>query len=86
VHALHDLHLAASTPDARYLAVFSDDRVLNFRRLGDTQPEPARRTEGADHSRGPGFRFDERALDRYAADRYAADRYAADRYALDAWA
>lgn len=76
MHALHDLHLAASTPDARYLAFVSDDRVLNFRRLGDTQPEPARRTEGADHSRGPGFRFDERALDRYAADRHPLDAWA----------
>lgn len=38
-HWFHDLHvhLVAATPNARYVEHFSDDQVLNFRRLIDTQ-------------------------------------------------
>ncbi|MDP1535339.1 MAG: mandelate racemase/muconate lactonizing enzyme family protein, partial [Rubrivivax sp.] len=40
-HWFHDLHapLAAATPNARYVEFFTDDQVLNFRRLIDNQLE-----------------------------------------------
>ena len=40
-HWLHDLHahLVASTPNARYVVFFSDDQVLNFRKLINRQLE-----------------------------------------------
>lgn len=60
------MHLVACTPNARYVAFFSDDQVLNFRRLVDTQPESARGELKLPTTPGPGFRFDERALDAWA--------------------
>ena len=39
-HAYHEmhLHLAASTSNALFVEVFTDDQIVNFRRLLDTQP------------------------------------------------
>ena len=38
-HWFHDLHihLVASTPNSPYVEFFSDDKVLNFRKIIDTQ-------------------------------------------------
>jgi L-alanine-DL-glutamate epimerase-like enolase superfamily enzyme len=72
-HWFHDLHvhLVAATPNARFVEYFSDDQVLNFRRLVDTQLRfdqgrlllPARP--------GLGFRFDTRAVEQYAIEAWA---------------
>jgi L-alanine-DL-glutamate epimerase-like enolase superfamily enzyme len=72
-HWFHDLHvhLVAATPNARFVEYFSDDQVLNFRRLVDTQLQ-------FDHGRlllpktpGLGFRFDTRAVEQYAIEAWA---------------
>ena len=69
-HWFHDLHvhLVAATPNARYVEFFPDDKVLNFRRLIDTQL----RHEGGNlilpQTPGLGFDFDEQAVKRYALD------------------
>ncbi len=73
-HWFHDLHvhLVASTPNARFVEFFPDDRVLNFRRLIDQQLEV-----GADgHLRLPGgvglgFQFAASAVAEYAQDAWA---------------
>jgi L-alanine-DL-glutamate epimerase-like enolase superfamily enzyme len=72
-HWFHDLHvhLVAATPNARYVEYFSDDQVLNFRRLVDTQL----RFENGDLMvptvPGLGFGFDEQAVEKYAVDKWA---------------
>jgi L-alanine-DL-glutamate epimerase-like enolase superfamily enzyme len=69
-HWFHDLHvhLVASTPNAQFVEFFIDDQVLNFRRLVDTQLEFAAGELKVPTTPGLGFRFDEKALDRYAVD------------------
>jgi L-alanine-DL-glutamate epimerase-like enolase superfamily enzyme len=72
-HWFHDLHvhLVAATPNARFVEFFTDDQVLNFRRLVDTQL----RFEDGDllvpDTPGLGFGFDGQALDRYALDAWS---------------
>jgi L-alanine-DL-glutamate epimerase-like enolase superfamily enzyme len=66
-HWFHDLHapLVAATPNARYVEFFSDDQVLNFRRLIDRQLEHQDGYVLLHQTPGLGFGFDEAALARY---------------------
>jgi L-alanine-DL-glutamate epimerase-like enolase superfamily enzyme len=69
-HWFHDLHvhLVAATPNARFVEYFPDDRVLNFRRLIDSQLDQREGSLLLPTSPGLGFDFDERAVKRYALD------------------
>ena len=72
-HWFHDLHvhLVAATPNAGFVEYFSDDRVLNFRRLVDTQLQFADGKLVVPRTPGLGFGFDDAAVDRYAVDNWA---------------
>jgi L-alanine-DL-glutamate epimerase-like enolase superfamily enzyme len=72
-HWFHDLHvhLVAATANAGFVEYFSDDRVLNFRRLVDTQLQFADGNLVVPRTPGLGFGFDEAAVDRYAVDNWA---------------
>jgi L-alanine-DL-glutamate epimerase-like enolase superfamily enzyme len=72
-HWFHDLHvhLVAATPNAGFVEYFSDDRVLNFRRLVDTQLQFADGNLVVPRTPGLGFGFDDAAVDRYAVDNWA---------------
>ena len=72
-HWFHDLHvhLVAATPNARFVEYFPDDQVLNFRRLVDTQLTFDKGMLKVPTEPGLGFRFDEKALEKYAADGWA---------------
>lgn len=72
-HWFHDLHvhLVAATPNAGFVEYFSDDRVLNFRRLVDTQLQFADGKLVVPRTPGLGFGFDDAAVDRYAVDSWA---------------
>jgi L-alanine-DL-glutamate epimerase-like enolase superfamily enzyme len=72
-HWFHDLHvhLVAATPNASFVEYFSDDRVLNFRRLVDTQLQFANGNLIVPGTPGLGFGFDEAAVERYAVDSWA---------------
>lgn len=67
-HWFHDLHapLVAATPNARYVEFFTDDQVLNFRRLIDNQLEHKAGCLMLRQTPGLGFAFDEKAVARYA--------------------
>jgi L-alanine-DL-glutamate epimerase-like enolase superfamily enzyme len=67
-HWFHDLHapLVAATPNARYVEFFTDDQVLNFRRLIDRQLEHKDGYVMLHQTPGLGFGFDETAVARYA--------------------
>jgi L-alanine-DL-glutamate epimerase-like enolase superfamily enzyme len=67
-HWFHDLHvhLVAATPNARYVEFFPDDKVLNFRRLIDTQLVREGGTLRLPTRPGLGFDFDAARLDEYA--------------------
>ncbi|HLA72966.1 MAG TPA: mandelate racemase/muconate lactonizing enzyme family protein [Steroidobacteraceae bacterium] len=67
-HWFHDLHvhLVAATPNARYVEFFPDDKVLNFRRLIDTQLVSEGGTLRLPTRPGLGFDFDAGRLDEYA--------------------
>ena len=67
-HWFHDLHvhLVASTPNARMVEYFTDDQVLNFRRLIDRQLEFKDGMLRLPMSPGPGFAFDKKAVARYS--------------------
>ena len=67
-HWFHDLHapLVAATPNARFVEFFSDDQVLNFRRLVDHQLEFKDGDVLLRQTPGLGFGFDEGAVARYA--------------------
>lgn len=67
-HWFHDLHapLVAATPNARYVEFFTDDQVLNFRRLIDNQLEHKNGHVMLRQGPGLGFAFDEGAIARYA--------------------
>jgi L-alanine-DL-glutamate epimerase-like enolase superfamily enzyme len=69
-HWFHDLHvhLVAATPNAQFVEFFSDDQVLNFRRLVDTQLQFNNGNLVVPTTPGLGFGFDESALDRYAIE------------------
>ena len=72
-HWFHDLHvhLVAATPNARFVEYFPDDQVLNFRRLVDTQLTFDKGMLEVPTGPGLGFRFDEKAVEKYAADGWA---------------
>ncbi|PUA19845.1 mandelate racemase/muconate lactonizing enzyme family protein [Glaciimonas sp. PCH181] len=72
-HWFHDLHvhLVAATPNAGFVEYFSDDRVLNFRRLVDTQLSFENGNLIVPTAPGLGFGFDEKAVERYAVDSWA---------------
>jgi L-alanine-DL-glutamate epimerase-like enolase superfamily enzyme len=72
-HWFHDLHvhLVAATQNAGFVEYFSDDRVLNFRRLVDTQLQFADGNLVVPRTPGLGFGFDDAAVDRYAVDNWA---------------
>ena len=69
-HWFHDVHvqLVAATPNARYVEYFPDDRVLNFRRLIDTQLEHEDGDLILPKTAGLGFGFDDKAVKKYALD------------------
>jgi L-alanine-DL-glutamate epimerase-like enolase superfamily enzyme len=69
-HWFHDLHvhLVASTPNARFVEYFSDDRVLNFRRIVDRQLEVWKGRLLLPKSPGLGFDFDERVVAELSQD------------------
>ena len=69
-HWFHDVHahLVAATPNARYVEFFPDDKVLNFRRLIDTQLEHENGDLILPQTPGLGFGFDENAVKAYALD------------------
>ena len=60
------MHLVASTPNARMVEFFTDDQVLNFRRLVDRQLEFKDGMLKLPTRPGLGFDFDEKAVARYA--------------------
>jgi L-alanine-DL-glutamate epimerase-like enolase superfamily enzyme len=72
-HWFHDLHvhLAAATPNARWVEFFPDSQVLNFRELVDTQLEVSGGALAVPRAPGLGFRFAEAALERFALDAWA---------------
>ena len=72
-HWFHDLHvhLVAATPNARFVEYFPDDQVLNFRRLVDTQLSFEDGSLKVPTGPGLGFRFAEKALQKYAVDKWA---------------
>jgi L-alanine-DL-glutamate epimerase-like enolase superfamily enzyme len=72
-HWFHDLHvhLVAATPNARFVEFFSDDQVLNFRRLVDTQLTFDNGNLIVPTTPGLGFRFDDKAVEKYAVDKWA---------------
>ena len=72
-HWFHDLHvhLVAATPNARFVEYFPDDQVLNVRRLVDTQLSFKDGSLKVPTGPGLGFRFEQKALEKYAVDRWA---------------
>lgn len=66
-HWFHDLHapLVAATPNARFVEFFTDDQVLNFRRLINNQLQLRDGRVVLRQAPGLGFEFDERAVHRY---------------------
>ena len=66
-HWFHDVHapLVAATPNARYVELFTDDQVLNFRRLIDRQLPHRDGRVYLHQTPGLGFGFDEKAVARY---------------------
>ncbi len=69
-HWFHDLHvhLAAATPNAGSVEFFPDDRVLNFRRLIDTQLEVRDGRLRIPTGPGLGFGFDDAEVAELAID------------------
>lgn len=67
-HWFHDLHvhLVAATPNARMVEFFTDDQVLNFRRLVDRQLEFEDGMLKLPTRPGLGFDFDAQAVARYS--------------------
>jgi L-alanine-DL-glutamate epimerase-like enolase superfamily enzyme len=67
-HWFHDLHahLVAATPNARYVELFADDQVLNFRRLLSNQVEVRNGRILLTQEPGLGFDFDSGEVERYA--------------------
>lgn len=65
-HWFHDLHapLVAATTNARFVEFFTDDQVLNFRRLINNQLELRAGRVVLRQSPGLGFAFDEQAVAR----------------------
>ena len=72
-HWFHDLHvhLVAATPNARFVELFTDDQVLNFRRLIDRQLEWKGGKLLLPQEPGLGFGFDDKTIAKYALDRWS---------------
>ncbi len=72
-HWFHDLHvhLVACTPNARMVEFFTDDQVLNFRRLVDKQLTFENGNLVVPADPGLGFGFDIDAVEKYAADKWS---------------
>lgn len=72
-HWFHDLHvhLVAATPNAGFVEYFSNDQVLNFRRLVDTQLSFENGNLVVPKGPGLGFGFDAKAVEKYATDKWA---------------
>lgn len=72
-HWFHDLHvhLVAATPNAGFVEYFSDDQVLNFRRLVDNQLTFDNGSLVVPKGPGLGFGFDVKAVEKYAVDKWA---------------
>lgn len=68
-HWFHDIHvhLVASSTSAKYVEFFTDDMVLNFRELIDTQLEFEKGDVLLPQTPGLGFNFDEAQVEKYAA-------------------
>lgn len=66
-HWFHDLHihLVGSTPNCRFVEFFPDDKVLNFRRLVDTQLTARDGELVLPMEPGLGFGLDEEVVSRY---------------------
>ncbi|MBC7780381.1 MAG: mandelate racemase/muconate lactonizing enzyme family protein [Proteobacteria bacterium] len=69
-HWFHDLHvhLVAATPNARFVEFFTDDQVLNFRNLIDTQLEFRKGRLMLPQTPGLGFGFDEKRVRKFASE------------------
>jgi L-alanine-DL-glutamate epimerase-like enolase superfamily enzyme len=69
-HWFHDLHihLVASTPNAPYVEFFSDDKVLNFRKIIDTQLSFQGGKLQLPDAPGLGFGFLADKIDEYAIE------------------
>ncbi|SMC30621.1 mandelate racemase/muconate lactonizing enzyme family protein [Polynucleobacter kasalickyi] len=67
-HWFHDLHapLVAATPNARFVEYFTDDQVLNFRRLISRQLDFNNGDLMLHQTPGLGFHFDEVAIKKYS--------------------
>ena len=72
-HWFHDVHahLVAATPNARYVELFTDDKVLNFRRLITPQLTVKNGMIELPDRPGLGCDFVEEAVERYAVERWA---------------
>jgi L-alanine-DL-glutamate epimerase-like enolase superfamily enzyme len=72
-HWFHDvhIHLVASSPNARFVEFFADDKVLNFRRLIDRQLEISGHGLKLPEGPGLGYRFDETAIARCEAEAWS---------------
>jgi L-alanine-DL-glutamate epimerase-like enolase superfamily enzyme len=76
-HWFHDLHapLTACTPNARYVELFPDDQVLNFRRVVDRQLEFKDGYLILHQEPGLGFSFDAAAVEKFAIRRDGRDAW-----------
>lgn len=72
-HWFHDLHahLVAATPNATWVEFFTDDQVLNFRRLVNRQLQFSGGRLQLPTDPGLGFEFDDEAVARYRVDRWS---------------
>jgi len=72
-HWFHDLHihLVASTPNAPYVEFFSDDKVLNFRKIIDTQLSFQGGKLQLPDAPGLGFGFLDDKIEEYATEPWA---------------
>lgn len=72
-HAYHEmhLHLAASAPNALFVEVFTDDQIVNFRRLLDTQPAVEGGRVQLPATPGLGYDYLEDVVAEYAVDPWA---------------
>lgn len=72
-HWFHDLHvhLVAATPNARFVEMFTDDQVLNFRRLIDRQLEFKGGRLLLPSGPGLGFCFDAKMVKKYAIEAWS---------------
>ena len=65
------LHLAASTPNALFVEVFTDDQIVNFRRLLDTKPAVEGGRVMLPDTPGLGYDYLPEVVVEYAVDAWA---------------